>query len=576
MSTFNDFTKDSHEVLGLDIPQIQSKTHDLQILKRFKAFSEQFTELITEAYETIESSAASQTNKLHGAKIEKVFQMLLSVVQCQSFETIYQQVPDFQNYQDKAIQQCYKYYFSSKQTQAVKDQIKYGKNSYQQQQNKSEVIREVVQNNIDFMLDYSKKQQQQQKMDQGNQNPRKNNLVIDKENLRRIYDKYKQNRLTDHWESKVKNIDEMIDNVFQSNTTVEEDVLNIDEVFQVVKQIVQRGMQREHPGCHLLMYGSCVNGLALKGNSDLDMTLIIDNLEIDHQNVLRKIESLLRSKNSNYGNRFQNLHIKMIKSGAHITFLDKETNIDLEISINKILEVYNSQLLYTYALADARFHKLVVLLKKWNKNNFPDASRRINSYSIVLMLLAVMQGEKIMPKLQIINREEGQQRMIRYQKYVQNPNNFNLINTIYEADVYFESDLDQIGKSFKPAIYLPSKKLHTPAEILILFFRTYIFLFNSTNHGIDVTNNVQFKDKSLIKLEILKQFQESDTYIQANVLNDIKNFTFMIVDPFDKSYNPAKASRIGCDLEKNFFKKLNETFDDLMNDQKFDQFIKWR
>ncbi len=78
---------------------------------------------------------------------------------------------------------------------------------------------------------------------------------------------------------------------------------------------------------------------------------------------------------------------------------DKVNDIDVEITVNKTVELYNSALLYTYAACDFRFYQLVILLKKWNKQKFPDASTRLNSYSLVLMLLTVMQKFKHIPVL---------------------------------------------------------------------------------------------------------------------------------------------------------------------------------
>jgi len=38
--------------------------------------------------------------------------------------------------------------------------------------------------------------------------------------------------------------------------------------------------------CKVLMYGSTVNGLALRGNSDLDVTILINDLTCNHEEVL--------------------------------------------------------------------------------------------------------------------------------------------------------------------------------------------------------------------------------------------------------------------------------------------------
>jgi DNA polymerase sigma len=80
---------------------------------------------------------------------------------------------------------------------------------------------------------------------------------------------------------------------------------------------------------------------------------------------------------------------------------DAQNNIDIELTINKVLEVYNSKLISTYAKLDLRFLKLSILLKLWNKKSFPGSDRykRLNSYSLTIMLIAFLQRKEILPNL---------------------------------------------------------------------------------------------------------------------------------------------------------------------------------
>ena len=81
--------------------------------------------------------------------------------------------------------------------------------------------------------------------------------------------------------------------------------------------------------------------------------------------------------------------------------------------MNKTVELYNSALLYTYAICDKRFYELVILMKKWNKYRFPNATKRLNSYSFVLMILTFMIKLRHLPALQMINRP-SQGKIIKY------------------------------------------------------------------------------------------------------------------------------------------------------------------
>jgi DNA polymerase sigma len=49
---------------------------------------------------------------------------------------------------------------------------------------------------------------------------------------------------------------------------------------------------------------------------------------------------------------------------------------------------------------DERFLKLALILKFWNKKTFASmGSNKLNSYSIVLMLIAYLQREAVLPCL---------------------------------------------------------------------------------------------------------------------------------------------------------------------------------
>ena len=79
-----------------------------------------------------------------------------------------------------------------------------------------------------------------------------------------------------------------------------------------------------------------------------------------------------------------------ISAGFLLSFYDKVNRIDIDISLNKVLEIKNSELIQSYAAYDIRFIKLALVLKAWNKQQFPDKMSRLNSFSIYLMLIAFL------------------------------------------------------------------------------------------------------------------------------------------------------------------------------------------
>ena len=71
---------------------------------------------------------------------------------------------------------------------------------------------------------------------------------------------------------------------------------------------------------------------------------------------------------------------------------DDESDLYLEVDVlvNKVIDICNGELIMTYGLIDQRFVDLCLILKHWNKQLFPDRSNRLNSYSLSLMCIAYL------------------------------------------------------------------------------------------------------------------------------------------------------------------------------------------
>jgi len=87
-----------------------------------------------------------------------------------------------------------------------------------------------------------------------------------------------------------------------------------------------------------------------------------------------------------------------------IKYEDAKTSMDVDLNVNNILGVYNSDLIYTYCMIDQRFHILGIFLKNWAKgvNIIGGANGLLSSYALTLMLIAFLQSRKpqILPCLQ--------------------------------------------------------------------------------------------------------------------------------------------------------------------------------
>lgn len=67
----------------------------------------------------------------------------------------------------------------------------------------------------------------------------------------------------------------------------------IDETFTSIETAITDTMANFKMDCKVLKYGSTVNGLALRGNSDLDITILINDLTIDHNVVLMRVKEYI-------------------------------------------------------------------------------------------------------------------------------------------------------------------------------------------------------------------------------------------------------------------------------------------
>ena len=70
-------------------------------------------------------------------------------------------------------------------------------------------------------------------------------------------------------------------------------IKNMQDTYGALTRIVDQseylqGISKEQKPC-LMIYGSVVNSLCLESNADLDLTLLIDDFEINHLEVLRKL-----------------------------------------------------------------------------------------------------------------------------------------------------------------------------------------------------------------------------------------------------------------------------------------------
>lgn len=89
---------------------------------------------------------------------------------------------------------------------------------------------------------------------------------------------------------------------------------------------------------------------------------------------------------------------------VEVTLQNQKITIDVDILVNKFLEILNSELVLTYSKMDSRFKDAALVLKRWSKKSATSENKfdRLNSFSLYMMLLAFMIFKKFIPNLQQI------------------------------------------------------------------------------------------------------------------------------------------------------------------------------
>jgi len=124
---------------------------------------------------------------------------------------------------------------------------------------------------------------------------------------------------------------------------------------------------------NLDFYGSKVSGLISPTSSDIDLTLIITQKTkkevagVFHPAVLELIKLSLPYK------RYSTILMKM-KRLYCLRITDKKLKINIDLCINNILGIVNSQMLRTYCLIDRRFQEMCLLLKMVHEDLKPFGS----------------------------------------------------------------------------------------------------------------------------------------------------------------------------------------------------------
>lgn len=217
------------------------------------------------------------------------------------------------------------------------------------------------------------------------------------------------------------------------------------------ENLLQHFKHGPEQGFNVLAYGSSINGLALKGSSDLDLTILCPD-ETCSKTLLTNVKEFLSSiffGGTRY--TFKDAEPIKISSGWLLRFKDNALQMEIDLMVNKKAEVLNSHLILEYNY-DIRFEKVAQMLKLWNKSLEEDGHAHLNNYSLYLMLIAYMQKEGLLPNLQ-----KGGEKVI--QCLVSTPHG----SMVYPANVFYKETTG----------YPILKPETSPATILFGFMEFY-------------------------------------------------------------------------------------------------------
>lgn len=326
-----------------------------------------------------------------------------------------------------------------------------------------------------------------------------------------------------------------------------------DKVILNIKNAFKNCSDREYPQVltgeiMISPFGSCQNGLWNVDQSDIDVTLVLeDKLTFNQHHLLKMCAKIIKHVAKQGTLMFvPATRIPILK------FTEKETGLEVDFNINNVLAIQNSDLIYTYCQIDQRFHIMTMFIKHWAKqvDIIGAAYGYLSSYALTLMVIAFLQSRSppVLPCLQ-----QKKQRNRQLKKTVFYPIPIDLLESkrrrtgnsnkakdpikqvycLTETDTFYEDDFKVIDE-----VYLPkegSRNTKSVAELVYEFFYFYVYEFDCNKRVIDVKNGGGFSPKC-----------SRDRY------------PFSIVDPFEPTRNPGCSVYINSEAHRQIMHEMKQ------------------
>ena len=336
------------------------------------------------------------------------------------------------------------------------------------------------------------------------------------------------------FESLIKNLTKQEINIKNNFKLTNKNFTNYRKSFYFLKNIILSIPDLTYKIKDIFPYGS-ISQLTQNINSDYEISIITENYssirEKEVEILLKEISSFLELNNKD---DYKLEGIRTTKRTSLLLLKDLKFCLNIEININNIFSVLNSNLIYKYVTYDARALILVNTIKDWSKIKGINSNHEgfMSSYCYTLMTLFFLQRIKN-PLLPIIR------------------SNIDYSSTIINHKEYFiEKHLLCPENDFKN--FKSKNKEDTITTLLLKFFVFYLYLFNENDYCIDIGN-----DKLTFR------------YNEAKYLNFLgernKISVYCFIDIFDYSYNPGSYMDRDSTPHKLFVKKLQKSLIQLLN-----------
>ncbi|XP_063976162.1 speckle targeted PIP5K1A-regulated poly(A) polymerase-like [Diachasmimorpha longicaudata] len=249
-------------------------------------------------------------------------------------------------------------------------------------------------------------------------------------------------------------------------STVQRNKEEMAQMESIVCASLDKAMKRSFPKCEVIPFGSSVTGLALVG-SDLDVFLDIREPIFEDEEsqstrpsgwtpkaVFREVKSCLYRHRTIFS---KIVPIPLAKIPV-IKFHHIHSMIDCDVSFKYGLGVHNSQLIKYLLSLDSRLQPLVMIIKYWAKTMDISGSRKINNYSLVMLIIFYLQQPSVnlLPAIKELQKVDERiyfkSWQINFNKDYPSTsmNNSSSILELLEGFFKFYSDFNFLGTIIRP------------------------------------------------------------------------------------------------------------------------------